>query len=230
MPNTYFRFRQFSVHQERTAMKVCTDACLFGAWVANELRNEKIDRILDVGAGTGLLSLMLAQVSSAMIDAVEIDDDAFDQAKENFNTSPWKERLSVFHTAIQEFAPAFKYDLIISNPPFYQHDLKSDDNRRNIALHGTTLTFDELLICFRRLLKPGGKAAVLIPFNRSEKFEKQIAGTGYSPHKKMNVRQSVNHDFFRSMYILSDSNALPDEKEIAVGNDEFNYLLKGYYL
>src|SRR6476620_3970566 len=139
MSNTYFRFRQFTVHQERTAMKVCTDACLFGAWVASEIRNEDLERVLDIGAGTGLLSLMIAQNSDAVIDAVEIDDHAYSQVVDNFSSSPWNDRLRVHHCSVQQFEPGCKYDLVISNPPFYEHSLRSPDSKKNMAMHSTHL-------------------------------------------------------------------------------------------
>ena len=116
-------------------MKVCTDACLFAAWVAAYLQKNKINpgSILDIGTGTGLLSLMLAQKTLALIDAVEINIDAALQAKENFNASPWKQRLNVFETGILQYNTQMKYDLIISNPPFFNNDLLSPDKNKNTA-------------------------------------------------------------------------------------------------
>src|SRR4051812_32138561 len=112
-----FSFKQFTIHQNNCAMKVCTDACLFGAWVAAVMKSgeTKNGTILDIGTGTGLLSLMLAQEFDGRIDAVEIDEAAAQQAQENFNASPWKDRLNVSHTALQHYIPGKKYNLIISN-------------------------------------------------------------------------------------------------------------------
>src|ERR1044072_8473103 len=124
MPNNFFRFKQFVVKQNKSAMKVCTDACLFGAWAASIIQNSKykIQSIVDVGTGTGLLSLILAQkIDTAIFDAVEIDKAAAGQAKDNFQSSIWKERMCIHHSSIQQFAssPVCKYDCMISNPPFY---------------------------------------------------------------------------------------------------------------
>ena len=118
--NSWFQFKQFTVHQDKCAMKVCTDACLFGAWVANKLVQNKITakNILDIGCGTGLLSLMLAQKTNAVIDSVEIDASAFDQAKQNISLSSWKEKIQLYHNSINNFEPLTRYDFIICNPPF----------------------------------------------------------------------------------------------------------------
>src|SRR4026209_1473778 len=122
MPNNFFRFKQFTVHQEQCTMKVCTDSCITGAWVADYiLRNQlQVLNCLDIGTGTGLLALMLAQKTGMLIDGVEIDNDAFVQATENFADSPWEKRLHSFHADITTFPTSKEYDLIISNPPFFE--------------------------------------------------------------------------------------------------------------
>src|SRR6266536_1002775 len=188
MSNSFFRFKQFTVHQDKCAMKVCTDACLFGALIAQQIRNPPPDRIsragkseirnvLDIGTGTGLLSLMLAQKNPhVIIDAVEIDEAAAQQAKENFEASSWKDRLHVYHTSIQQFNPSTiqpfdqsttppfnqptKYDLILSNPPFFENDLKSDNARRNLVLHISELSLEELLNVVIKHLNDDGSFVV----------------------------------------------------------------------
>jgi tRNA1Val (adenine37-N6)-methyltransferase len=192
MPNTYFRFRQFTVHQERTAMKVCTDACLFGAWIASEIRNEKLERVLDIGAGTGLLSLMIAQHSDATMDAVEIDVNAYLQAVDNFERSPWSARMKVHHCAVQQYDPGLKYDLVISNPPFYEQSLRSPDSKKNIAMHSTHLDAMELFESVKRLLAPAGRVALLIPYSRVGTVEKIIASNALFIEKKIAVQKQKN--------------------------------------
>src|SRR5688572_30396977 len=127
MANNFFQFKQFIIYQDKCSMKVCTDACIFGAGIANIISNSesRISNCLDIGTGTGLLSLMIAQKTSALIDAIEIEEDAFNQAKENFSNSSWSQRLRAFHTDVKHFNSPLKYDFIISNPPFYQNDLIS---------------------------------------------------------------------------------------------------------
>jgi tRNA1Val (adenine37-N6)-methyltransferase len=230
MPNTYFRFRQFTVHQDRTAMKVCTDACLFGAWIASEMRDKKIERIVDIGTGTGLLSLMAAQSSNAHIDAVEIDEDAWNQASENFAASPWKDRLKVHHCPVQQFSPGYRYDLIICNPPFYEHDLRSPSDNRNLAMHSTELSADDLFASIKRLVKPGGDVAMLVSYQRVDITERKIRENGLFVNKKVLVRHSEKHAPFRCMYLITDVFSPPSERKITLRNDEFNALLKNYYL
>lgn len=230
MPNTYFRFRQFTVHQEKTAMKVCTDACLFGAWISSEINNWKVQRVLDIGTGTGLLSLMIAQVSDVTIDAVEIDDNAYAQAVGNFAAAPWKERLIVHHCAIQQYDPGYKYDLIISNPPFYAQSLRSSDSKKNMAMHSSHLEASELFASIKRLMAPGGRIALLSPYNRVNAMEKVIRDNQLFVEQKVAVNQTEKHLPFRCMYILRDAFSRLEERKITLNDEEFSALLKSYYL
>lgn len=230
MPNTYFRFRQFTVHQDRAAMKVCTDACLFGAWTVSEIRNDKIERILDIGTGTGLLSLMIAQATDANIDAVEIDENANAQASENFKVSPWSNKLHLHHCAIQQYDPIYRFELIICNPPFYENDLRSPDKRKNIAMHSTQLGADELFYSMKRLLAPGGKIAIVVPYHRTKAIERKIDENNLFVYKKVAVKQTEKHSPFRCMYLIKDVFSGFSESNITVKDEEFNSLLKSYYL
>ena len=223
-------------------MKVCTDACLFGAWVADKIQNSKVktQNVLDVGCGTGLLSLMLTlKNADAAIDAIEIDEAASQQAKENFEASPWKERLNVYHESIQQFANArmheLKYDLIISNPPFYESDLKSDDVKRNLALHSSALKLEELMNIADDLLNNEGDFFLLLPYHRTIDFETVIQGKFFVKEKLL-VKQTEKHNYFRSMFWLTKETADAIQSEISIKNNEGEYtnefyaLLKDYYL
>ncbi|GAA4438146.1 methyltransferase [Ravibacter arvi] len=150
-------------------MKVCTDACVFGAWADVE----KAMRILDIGTGTGLLSLMVAQRNEeAGIEGVEIEEGAFRQTQYNFSESPFAGRLTVHRSAVQDFLPPAPFDCIVTNPPFYQNSLKSPDAKANLAHHSDSLSFADLLAASDRLLETGGRCSVLLPFEESLVFEK----------------------------------------------------------
>jgi tRNA1Val (adenine37-N6)-methyltransferase len=187
--NTFFQFKKFIVHQEHTAMKVCTDACLFGAWSASDSQLLQANTILDIGTGTGLLSLMLAQATentNSQITAIEIEVDAAKEAASNFELSPWASRMTIVNSAIQDFAndadyadtkdsndsKISKFDCIITNPPFYEGDLKSPDNKKNLASHNSMLTWEDLVKCVSQLLNEGGSYYVLIPALRSYTMQK----------------------------------------------------------
>lgn len=239
MPNPFFRFKQFTVYQEHCAMKVCTDACLFGAWMADKIAKEKkIKNVLDIGAGTGLLSLMIAQKNPQLkIEAVEIDVEAAAQAEVNFQSSPWKKKLLVYHSSIQDYQQKdHLYDLIISNPPFYENALKSDDKKRNTALHSSQLSLHELLYSINEQLAPDGGFGVLLPFTRTNYFKELAMRNGYYLNEELLVKQSHNHSFFRSILYFNKDETAAKQSELAIQNQEGKYtpeftkLLKDYYL
>jgi tRNA1Val (adenine37-N6)-methyltransferase len=236
MPNHYFKFKQFTIQQEHCAMKVCTDACLFGAYVADQVKTKSSATILDIGTGTGLLSLMLAQRVPAIIDAVEIDAAACVQANENFEQSPWKERLTAFNTDILQFGKDKTYDGIISNPPFFEKDLKSNDGSKNNAKHDTSLTLDQLLTVVKKHLAPDGMFAVLLPAHRVEAFIEMALKNDLHLSKKILVKQTEKHDPFRGILIFNRRHAPVYEETVVVKNMDNKYsvrfaeLLKDYYL
>ena len=234
MSNNYFSFKQFTVQQSDCALKVCTDACLFGAWVAAHVKDDAPTTILDIGAGTGLLSLLLAQkIPAAQIDAVEIDNAAAAQAASNVEATDWN--IKVHNTAIENFS-SIKYQHIISNPPFFSNDLKSDDALRNTAMHSTTLTLASLFTCAVNLLEKEGNFSVLIPFARVTELEKLAAQFGLPIFKKALVQQTPTHEPFRAMYILSNAVTSPAEVEQIIIKENEQYTasfatyLKDYYL
>jgi tRNA1Val (adenine37-N6)-methyltransferase len=244
MPNNYFRFKQFTVHQDKCAMKVCTDACLFGAWVAANrpplpVYNSPLTAhyLLDIGAGTGLLALMYAQKDiNTIIDAVEIDEVAAQQAKENFGASPWKERLYAYKNSIQDFSVTTdkNYDKVICNPPFYESDLKSNNAKRNVALHSSELKLNELIEIAKRLLNEDGSFFVLLPFYRSEEFGQLITGKFFIKEKVL-IKQTPGHNYFRTMFWLTRQPANEHQSEITIMTERNEYsvafkeLLKDYY-
>lgn len=165
-----FKFKQFTIAQDQCAMKVGTDGVLLGAWTT---LNNNPKSILDIGTGTGVIALQMAQRSIAEnIDAVEIDEKAFEQCSENFEASPWADRLFCYHASIQEFASEIdeKYDLIVSNPPFYTENYKSKNSSRDLARFEDALPFHHLFVCVAHLLSENGIFAVIVP----KKEEKTI--------------------------------------------------------
>jgi tRNA1Val (adenine37-N6)-methyltransferase len=234
MANSYFRFKEFTVHQEHCAMKVCTDACLFGAWVTDKYQIQE-GCILDIGAGTGLLSLMLAQASKARIDAVELDEAAALQAAENMESSPWHERLQVLQGDIRTIHLGKKYELVVSNPPFFENDLNSPDSKRNLALHSNALSLEELLTAIHQHLLPQGKCAVLLPYHRKEQLLLLAEKFMLYPEEIMDVKQTPRHAFFRVMMILGREKKEAVTKSITIREGDsytpgFTTLLKPYYL
>ncbi len=219
-------------------MKVCTDACLFGAWVAHFFEENKIqaNKLMDIGCGTGLLSLMLAQKTKSIIDALEIDADAYLQATENIEASIFKNNIHTFHGPVELFAAHSKYDFIICNPPFYENQLKSNNKNRNAAMHEATLDLETLYNCIENNLSINGNVAILLPFDRMLIFEEILSSNGFFVNQKANVKHSPNHPYFRSMIIASKIKDANLATEICIKNataqytPEFIGLLKDFYL
>jgi tRNA1Val (adenine37-N6)-methyltransferase len=216
-------------------MKVCTDSCLFGAWVAERFKDEGIQNVLDIGSGTGLLSIMLAQKISAEFAAVELNADAYNQTKNNFNSSPWQEKLHACLGDIRQFKTDNKYDLIICNPPFYQKSLRSPHNAINEARHNVSLQPIDLLNCVQSLLKLPGNFAVLLPYDLTEKFIELANQHRLFVNHLIMVNDTTESAYIRSMIIFSTTAKIFVTNKITIknGNDYtevFKSLLKDYYL
>ncbi|MBS1759976.1 MAG: methyltransferase [Bacteroidetes bacterium] len=240
MSNSFFKFKQFTIHQDKCAMKVTTDSCLFGAWVAQQLSESKNDvsTVLDIGGGTGLLSLMLAQKNNtAKIDVLEIDIEATAQAKENVEQSPFSNQIQIINADARTYHFSKKYNVIISNPPFYENELKGNDAVKNIAHHNDGLSITELLKIIKDNLAANGKFFLLLPYKRFEEIKKLIQKEELGVTKVVFVKQSENHSYFRVLVAGTNTSTNTNmEAEINITTKtrqytaEFIELLKDYYL
>ena len=216
-------------------MKVCTDACLLGAWFSTKIPQQAT--VLDIGAGTGLLMMMLAQRSQARIHGIEIDPAAYAQLKENTGQNDWSQRLQVFAGDARTYPFPLKYDLIISNPPFFESDLLSTDHREQIAKHSKHLTLDALINTMADNLQPRGAFGILLPFHRWEYFDKLAAQHHFSLSEKLVVRQTPKHDPFRALlYYTRNQHNMVTTFDLTIKQTdgaytpEFVELLTDYYL
>jgi tRNA1Val (adenine37-N6)-methyltransferase len=173
MSNPYFQFKQFVVRHDRCAMKVGTDGVLLGAWVAVDCATSAV---LDVGTGTGLVAMMIAQRNTAaVVDAIDIDKNACEQAAGNIENSPFRGRINVIHQSFSEYEAGKKYDLIVSNPPFFAHSLKSPDGQRSLARHNDTLPLKRLIGHAAGMLAERGRIALILPVSLSGELDFIIA-------------------------------------------------------
>jgi tRNA1Val (adenine37-N6)-methyltransferase len=235
MGNNYFRFKQFTIDQAGCAMKVTTDASLFGAWVAMHAKQSK--QAVDIGGGTGLLSLMLAQKNETAIDTIEIEQKCFDQMMQNIQNSEWRERIRCVLQDVNNIDSTDKYDIILSNPPFHQHQLKSNQHTINLARHGDDLTLEALFKKVSEMIAEDGEFFLLIPSYRELEAASIAEKTGMCVRKKALVKQSVYHDGFRVMYSFSKKNISEVQtEEISIKDSKDHYTLefieylKDYYL
>ncbi len=231
-----FKFKQFQIEQDRCAMKVGTDGVLLGAWVSID---NNPDSILDIGAGTGLIALMIAQRSTAeTIDALEIDEDAYEQCVSNFDSSDWADRLFCYHAGLDEFVDEWEdpYDLIVSNPPFYSEEVSSGDESRDKARQNQSLPFDELLEGVSKLMAPKGSFATIIPFKEEETFLKLANSFKLYPQRITRVKGTPTSEIKRSLiqFGFEEVELETSELTIEIGRHEYTEdyisLTKDFYL
>lgn len=231
-----FRFKQFSVAQEQCAMKIGTDAVLLGAWT--DLDSQP-NSILDIGAGTGILALMMAQRSTAeLIDAFEIDAAAYEQCVGNFEASDWGDRLFCYHASLDEFTEEIEdqYDLIISNPPFYTDSYKTENKVRNQARFEDAMPFNELLESVSKLLSHAGRFNVIIPFSEEISFIELAAKEDLYPSQILHLRGHKSSPIKRSLICFTFKKQTVETQELVIEiarhqyTKEYTALTKDFYL
>ncbi|WP_308991415.1 methyltransferase [Mariniflexile litorale] len=236
MSSEPFKFKQFKIHQDQCAMKIGTDGVLLGAWASIQ---QNPFSILDIGAGTGIISLMLAQRSNAeVLDAIEIDDNAYEQCVNNFEQSPWGDRLFCYHASLDEFVEEIEdqYDLIISNPPFYSENYKSENQQRDLARFNDALPFDHLIESASKLLSENGTFSVIIPFKEEEIFINLAAAFNLFPNSILQVKGNPTSEIKRSLieFSFSESAVKKETLIIETGRHEYTedyiHLTKDFYL
>lgn len=237
MASACFKFKQFTVWHDRCAMKVGTDGVLLGAWSPLP---EACARVLDVGTGSGLIALMLAQrLQGAQITAIDIDAGAVEQAQYNFSVSPWADRLDCQQTALQELEGEKVYDLIVSNPPYFQDSLKNPDSQRAMARHTDTLSYNELLANGARLLTNDGILALVLPIEAESKIIVLAKSYGLFPTHITYVYPKPGKDAKRLLIALQATfsnelgaklNKLTLESENAPRSEAYKELTKEFYL
>lgn len=235
MPNTYFQFKEFRIDQGETAMKVTTEGCVLGAWVSKVAVGT--GQVLDIGAGTGLLSLMLAQkLPDVQIHAVELDPDAAAQAKQNFAASPWADRLWLHEGAVQEQQFPTHFDLIVVNPPFFNQSLRSPEDAVNLARHDSTLSQTDLLVAIDRLLAETGTAFVLYPEREALSFAELARQQGLHIAARLDLYNSPGSKKLRTILGLSKDSRSLHQAALYIKSPTGGYtmdfveLLKDYYL
>ena len=231
-----FKFKEFSVNQDQCAMKIGTDGVLLGAWTSLE---KKPFSVLDIGAGTGVLALMMAQRSFAEnIEAIEIDADAYEQCADNFENSPWADRLFCYHASLLEFVEEVddKFDLIICNPPFYSEDYKTENKSRDLARFNDAMPFEHLIYAITNLLSKDGLFSVIIPIKEESKFVDLATKSGLFPNRKLHVKGNPDSEIKRSLLEFSFTENETITSQLVIETERHQYteeyinLTKDFYL
>ena len=228
MSNDFFQFKQFIVRQDSCAMKVGTDGTLLGAWARGG------ERILDIGTGTGLISLMMAQrFEKATVDAIDIDAGACAQALRNAAESPFGDRINVCNKSLQDFAgqeTAKPYDSIVSNPPYFVHSLKAPDERRSMARHAETLSYYDLMKCSANMLSENGEISVVIPFDCRKRLEEAAILSGLFLSRICAVKTKPEKAPKRYLLAFTKRPTTVVQEELVIGSDEYVEMMKDFYL
>ncbi|MCP4520438.1 MAG: methyltransferase [Cytophagales bacterium] len=221
-----FRFKQFEIYHDQCAMKVGTDGVLLGAWA----NHNEANKILDIGTGTGLIAIMLGQrcKTAQLIEGVEIDSDAYHQALENVENSPWKEKIKIHHSKIQEFAPNHKYDLIVSNPPFFLAGTQAKTQQRHQARHTQTLSFDDLLKSVKKLLAEEGKFSVVLPYQEGLSFIEKAKTHQLFCTRKTAVRSKHDKPLERLLLQFENKFINLEENELVIQYEQRNDYTEDY--
>jgi tRNA1Val (adenine37-N6)-methyltransferase len=218
-----FQFKQFAIEQELCAMKVGTDGVLLGAWAQGG------QRVLDVGAGTGVIALMMAQrYPEAQVVAIDIDEGAVRQAQQNVSQSPFSSRVSVLQQAVQEHQG--EYESIVSNPPFFIDSLQAPDVQRNMARHTATLSYGELMKAAYRLLADDGEFSVVVPFDYRRRMEDEAVFVGFFPSRVCGVKTTERKPAKRFLLAFRKHPCPCEKTEITIGNEAYNRLTEAFYL
>lgn len=236
MPNTSFAFKQFNIRQDQCAMKVGTDAVLLGAWVIPNGSKS----ILDIGTGTGIIALMIAQKSSALIEAIDIDDNAAKQAKQNVSDSKFANKIHVSKISLQDYVKVAgkKFNLIVSNPPYFEQSLKSSDEQRSHARHADVLPFEELLDGVLKLLDEKGKFCLILPTLEAIKFRDLAEKRGLYLSKLLRVKSRADKDTDKRHLMqfeftpseFSETTLVIEQEERHQYTPEYKEFTKDYYV
>src|SRR5690606_7113112 len=221
--NKPYKFKQITIQQDKCAMKIGTDAVLLGAWTS--LENNPFS-ILDIGAGTGILGLMLAQRStSEIIDAIEIDEDAYEQCVDNFEASPWGDRLFCYHASLEEFIEDIEdqYDLIICNPPYYSEDYKTENKSRDLARFQDAMPFEHLIDSACQLLSENGLFSVVVPFKEEDLFISLAAKYKLFPKRILHVKGNPSSEIKRSLIEFSFTEGPITTTELIIETERHQY-------